>query len=139
MFCLLASKTQCMGCKAFFLCLETKELLYFSSFLLWRKFWQKLLDKEQRRYWLYGLAITVFMPQIKNIGNLNNTDNTTDVETSNGTQKVSRAGTANRWDWNYSINKNEATQKILNASSTDYTRRKYLLNNDIILLRLTAK
>ena len=88
---------------------------------------------------MYGLATTVFVPQIKNIRNLNNTDNTTDVETSNGTQKVSRAGTANSWDWNYSINKNEATQKILNASSTDYTRRKYLLNNDIILLRLTAK
>ena len=97
------------------------------------------MDKGQRRYWLYGLAITVFVPQIKNIGNLNNTDNTTDVETSNGTQKVSRAGTANSWDWNYAINKNEATQKILNASSTDCTKCKHLLNNDIMLLRLTAK
>ena len=37
------------------------------------------------------------------------------------------------------MNKNETTQKILNASSTDCTRCKYVLNSDIILLILTAK
>ena len=108
-----------MGCKCFFLCLETK---IFPLFNLAEessgKNYQRVGKDET---YFTRLAITILVPQIKNIGNFNNTDNNADIEPSNGRQKVSSAPIETLT----CKGNNETNQKILNAYLTDFIRCKY--------------